>query len=767
MTEDCTDIELFRGKLQSRKSVVGTRRQHAVCVRNAFKSYGTKKEPLVILDGLNMTVPKGVIYGLLGASGCGKTTLLTCIVGRKKMDSGEIWVLGGRPGAKGSGVPGPRIGYMPQDIAQYGEFTIRETLLFYGWVAGMKNDEIKERADFLVQLFMLPNADKMVKSLSLGQQRRVSLASALLHEPELLILDEPTVGVDPLLREIIWNHFVEITRSGHTTIIITTHYIDETRQADLIGLMRGGSFLAEEPPMKLMRQMHADTLDDVFLKLSIMQNMSRRRRSILVRQASQHITLPAGIVNKAVVIDEPHDPNESEHAGEFGDNVSMQSSSGRRGSIKTIAEEDDEDDSATMPVLPPYMEPPTEISDYLILWRANHMKALIWKNFLWMIRNIPMLVFLVLIPAVVTAFFFICIGHDPMNLPIAVVNYETNSSMNCDGPMMCNSTQLSCKYLRYLQKRDFVMVHFDSEETAKVSLETGKTYASLVLRHNYSRALSNRIRSWEAARKWNTESSTIYVDPDRTNKAITTFMLTAFYDAYKSFITEYLISCDYDGRVLKEPIKWEKPVYGADNPDFSDFVTPGALVSLCFCLGAVLTAFVVFNERREGTFQRYIVSGISEIELLSAHFICEFAICLLQTLLATIFAFAVFRATIEGSLVLATVLIICCGICGMGYGFAISCVCDNERTVNNLILGTFIPIITLSGIVWPAEGMHYVLQIISKILPITQASEGLRSIMQRGWGFSTSTIYTGFITLGVWTVIYMALSILAIKYKKT
>lgn len=140
-------------------------------------------------------------YGLLGASGCGKTTLLSCIVGRRRLNSGEIWVLGGRPGSKGSGVPGPRLGYMPQELALYGEFTIRETLIYFGWIYGMTTPEVDEKTDALLKLLQMPNASRFIKNLSGGQQRRMSLAAALLHTPELLILDEPTVGVDPVLRQ--------------------------------------------------------------------------------------------------------------------------------------------------------------------------------------------------------------------------------------------------------------------------------------------------------------------------------------------------------------------------------------------------------------------------------------------------------------------------------------------------------------------------------------------------------------------------------------
>jgi ABC-type multidrug transport system ATPase subunit len=121
-----------------------------------------------------------------------------------------------------------------QELAIYGEFTIRETLKYFGWISGMTTEQVEAKLGFLVNFLMLPDADRLVKNLSGGQQRRVSLAATLVHEPELLILDEPTVGVDPLLRQNIWDHLVEITKHGRTTVIITTHYIDETRQAHLV-----------------------------------------------------------------------------------------------------------------------------------------------------------------------------------------------------------------------------------------------------------------------------------------------------------------------------------------------------------------------------------------------------------------------------------------------------------------------------------------------------------------------------------------------------
>lgn len=140
-------------------------------------------------------------YGLLGPSGCGKTTFLSCLVGRQNLDSGEILVFGGKPGSPDSGVPGHGVGYMPQELALYPEMTIDETLEYFGHIYNLKQSFINSQMDRIYQLLDLPRGKQYVRTLSGGQQRRVSFATAIFHEPQLLILDEPTVGVDSQLRQ--------------------------------------------------------------------------------------------------------------------------------------------------------------------------------------------------------------------------------------------------------------------------------------------------------------------------------------------------------------------------------------------------------------------------------------------------------------------------------------------------------------------------------------------------------------------------------------
>lgn len=200
----------------------------------------------------------------MGASGCGKTTLLSSLVDVLKLDSGAIEIFGD----KAENIAKSRVGYMPQENALIAEFTVGEMIWFVGTIFGLKSEHIEERLYFLTNLLELPQRNKIIKECSGGQQRRVSFALTLIHEPELLILDEPTVGLDPLLRFKIWDYLHEITRTNNVTVLLSTHYIEEAKQSTQIGLMRNGELIAEDSPPRILNMTGCDSLDEAFLRLS-------------------------------------------------------------------------------------------------------------------------------------------------------------------------------------------------------------------------------------------------------------------------------------------------------------------------------------------------------------------------------------------------------------------------------------------------------------------------------------------------------------------
>ncbi|XP_030375746.1 ABC transporter G family member 20 [Scaptodrosophila lebanonensis] len=752
------DLAARRRLFISQPSTLATRRQQAVCVRRAHKMYGGGKNPNIVLDGLNMTVPKGAIYGLLGASGCGKTTLLSCIVGRRRLNSGEIWVLGGRPGSRGSGVPGPRIGYMPQEVALYGEFTMRETLIYFGLIAHMSRSDIEDRTEFLLKLLNMPNGSKFVKNLSGGQQRRMSLAVALLHEPELLILDEPTVGVDPVLRQSIWDHLVKITNDSHTTVIITTHYIEECAQAHVIGLLRGGKMLAEESPHFLRQQYNADSLEDVFLKLSVMQNMGKRRRSSIAQEIVEQVTVPA-ISNPALDIsDEQH---AAEISGEFGDNISM--SSAARDPITTTA--------PAAPPLPPADETPTSFWYNLQVMQKHHLHALIWKNFLWMMRNVGIMLFIVGLPVVQILLFCYAIGHDPTGLKIAVSNHEMSKEMVeeqfCPVARGCHQSMLSCRYIDMLVRNKSMVVNYMADdEAAYDEVRRGRAWAALVFQPNYTSALVERTEMGRYAENDTIEESDLGIRMDWTNQQISTLMYRDLQYTFLDFVQVILAECDVNPKIGTVPTDFKEPIYGYRNPNFTDFAAPGVILTIIFFLSVAITSGAMLIERNEGMLERCLVAGITGTEILLSQVVTQFTVMFSQTSFVLIVSFYFFELTLVGNVWLVVALCILNGLCGMCFGFVISCAVDTERTATYVAMGSFLPIVMLCGIIWPIEGMYPLLQSITLFLPLTKPTESLRSILQRGWDMSYPTVYYGFISISAWVVVFLVLTILLIKFKK-
>jgi ABC-2 type transport system ATP-binding protein len=214
----------------------------------------------VVLPGLSCEVEAGSVTGLLGPSGSGKSTLLRAIVGVQKVVSGSVQVLG-LPA--GSGELRSRIGYMTQAPSVYGDLTVRENLVFFARVLAEPEAAVDR---VLAEVSMEEFRGRLVNRLSGGQRARVSLAAALLAEPDLLVLDEPTVGLDPVLRRDLWQLFHGLTERG-TTLFVSSHVMDEANRCHALLLLRNGQLLAHGTPAELRERTGKPNLEDVFLSL--------------------------------------------------------------------------------------------------------------------------------------------------------------------------------------------------------------------------------------------------------------------------------------------------------------------------------------------------------------------------------------------------------------------------------------------------------------------------------------------------------------------
>jgi ABC-2 type transport system ATP-binding protein len=228
----------------------------AVQVRDLWVQRGGRD----VVAGLDFGVPHGQVTGLLGPSGCGKTTLMRAIVGVQARVRGDLTVLGHPAGAVDLR---HRVGYVTQDPSVYGDLTVRQNLQFFAAVLRARRDDVDR---VIAQVDLADHAAVTVDSLSGGQRSRASLAVALLGSPELLVLDEPTVGLDPVLRRDLWTLFHRLAEAG-TTVLVSSHVMDEADRCERLLLMREGVLIADDTPDNLRAATGAPDIEGAFLQL--------------------------------------------------------------------------------------------------------------------------------------------------------------------------------------------------------------------------------------------------------------------------------------------------------------------------------------------------------------------------------------------------------------------------------------------------------------------------------------------------------------------
>ncbi len=234
-----------------------------ITVKNLVKKFGD----FVANDNLSFEVAKGEIFGFLGANGAGKTTAIKILCGISKPTSGELKVAGFDIYTETEKIK-KSIGYMSQKFSLYEDLTVAENIMFYAGIYGISAKDIKEKTKVLLdKLEMTEAKDKLIKSIPLGWKQKLAFSVAIFHEPKIVFLDEPTSGVDPITRRQFWEMIYETANRG-ITVFVTTHYMDEAEYCDRVSIMVDGRIAALDTPINLMKQLNAETMDDVFIKLA-------------------------------------------------------------------------------------------------------------------------------------------------------------------------------------------------------------------------------------------------------------------------------------------------------------------------------------------------------------------------------------------------------------------------------------------------------------------------------------------------------------------
>lgn len=239
------------------------KRETIITVKSLVKKFGS----FVANDDLNFEVYKGEIFGFLGANGAGKTTAIKILCGLSKPTSGEATIAGFDVYTQTNQIKNS-IGYMSQKFSLYEDLTVTENIRFFGGIYGMTRKEIKLKTKFLLdKLGLQDSAKKLIKDLPLGWRQKLAFSIAIVHDPKIVFLDEPTGGVDPITRRQFWNQIYEAAAEG-VTVFVTTHYMDEAEYCDRVSIMVDGRIAALDTPQKLKEAFQVESMNDVFIKLA-------------------------------------------------------------------------------------------------------------------------------------------------------------------------------------------------------------------------------------------------------------------------------------------------------------------------------------------------------------------------------------------------------------------------------------------------------------------------------------------------------------------
>ncbi|MBE0647257.1 MAG: ABC transporter ATP-binding protein [Bacteroidales bacterium] len=243
--------------------MVNPKAENIIIVKDLVKKFGS----FVANDHLTFEVKRGEIFGFLGANGAGKTTAIRILCGLSFPTSGELSVAGYNVYTQREKIK-KNIGYMSQKFSLYDDLTIFENIRFFAAIYGLSKKEIEQRANVLMQKLGLEDArKKLIRDLPLGWKQKLAFSVAIIHDPKIVFLDEPTGGVDPITRRQFWDMIYEAARNG-ITVFVTTHYMDEAEYCDRVSIMVDGRIAALDTPLALREQFHAENMNAVFLKLA-------------------------------------------------------------------------------------------------------------------------------------------------------------------------------------------------------------------------------------------------------------------------------------------------------------------------------------------------------------------------------------------------------------------------------------------------------------------------------------------------------------------
>ena len=632
----------------------------------------------VAVDSVSFRIRRGEIFGFLGSNGCGKSTTMKMLTGLLEASEGQAWLFGHEVDPKDIDTR-RRVGYMSQAFSLYGELTVSQNLILHAQLFNVPEDGIPGRVDGMVERFGLREVlDSLPESLPLGMRQRLSLAVAMVHEPELLILDEPTSGVDPVARDAFWRLLVELSRRDKVTIFISTHFMNEAGRCDRMSMMHAGKVLDSDAPAKLVEKRGAKDLEDAFIGYLI----EASGETTTTTPTDTSPSFPRRRESSAVAV-----------ASASSERKTLDSRLRRASNGRTSGHDEQKQKWNRLKGFSP-----------------QRMVAYLWREALELQRD-PIRAALALGGSILLMFVMgFGITMDVEDLRFAVLDRD-QSTLSRDYALQLSGS-------RYFVERPAIS-DYDQLDTR---MRSGELSLAIEIPHGFMRdVLAGRnvqIGAWvDGAMPTRAETVNGYVQ-----------------GMHQTWLVQQLAE-----RGIAMPASASVQTRFRYNPDVKSLpaMVPAVIPILLLMLPAMLTALAVVREKETGSITNLYVTPVTRSEFLLGKQLPYVGLAMLNFFLMSLLAVTVFGVPVKGSFLALTAAALIFSFAATGMGLLASSVTRSQIAAMFIaMIGTIIPATQFSGLLDPVSSLEGFGKLVGDVYPATYMVTISRGVFNKALGFA-------------------------------
>ncbi len=667
----------------------------------------------VAVDHVSFRIRRGEIFGFLGSNGCGKTTTMKMLTGLLPASAGKAWLFGHELDPRDLDTR-RRVGYMSQAFSLYGELSVRQNLVLHAQLFGVPAAQIPARVSEMVERFGLDEViDSLPASLPLGMRQRLSLAVAMVHRPELLILDEPTAGVDPVARDAFWRLLVELSRRDRVTIFLSTHFMNEAARCDRMSMMHAGKVLDSDEPARLVAKRGARTLEEAFIGYLMEADRENNRETGNAIDGRSRHEADSRTGRSAADLASGRTTADGPAAAALTAPVSTSTGASAGASAPAAA--------------------PGPGSGGPRLFSLQRMFAWVWREALELRRD-PIRATLALGGSILLMFVIgFGVSMDVENLRYAVLDRD-QTTLSRDYALQLSGS-------RYFIEQPAII---DDHELDR-RMRSGELSLAIEIPHGFMRdALAGRqvqIGAW--------------VDGAMPMRAETV-------QGYVLGMHQHWLHTQMTDRAGALPAGAAIETRFRYNPDVKSLpaMVPAVVPLLLLLLPAMLTALAVVREKETGSIVNLYVTPVTRSEFLLGKQLPYVGLTMVNFALMSLLAVTVFGVPITGSVALLVLAALVFAFAATGMGLLASALTKSQIAAMFIaMVGTMVPATQFSGLIDPVWSLEGSGRLIGQIYPATHMITISRGVFNKALGFADLTTAFGAMLLSVPVIIGLAIAL--------